>query len=183
MKMVFYSLLLVASVTIALVVLYLYNQFSGVGKAVYRALLPSAKNNSTRKINQPNVRVTVNHTPTPWGWQGKTAQADRVRQHSASPPRNVPWGWKGNHHEIREHSPKRTVQNATQETARKTTMGLDAFLNKHENGSESDSVSRDHVGWPYREEKLEFARKSYKVKRKATPARRKLKTASKPWGW
>lgn len=161
--MVFYSLLLVASVIIALVVLYLFHQLADVGNALYRALLPSAKNNRTRhinqrRVNQRRVRATINDTATPWGWQG-------------------------NDHKIREHGPRRTVQGAAQETAQKAAMGLDAFLNKHENGSESDTESRKQVGWPYREEELGSADKVYKVKRKTRPARTNLKTTGKPWGW
>ena len=160
--MVFYSLLLVASVIIALVILYLYHQLEDVGKAVYRALLPSTKDNRTRHTNQRKVRATINDTATPWGWQG-------------------------NEHKIREPGHRRTAQGVagktTQKTAQKTAMGLDAFLNKHENGPESGTESRKHVGWPYREEEIGSAGKVYKVTRKTKPARTNLKTAGKPWGW
>ena len=156
--MVFYSLLLIASVIVALIVLYLYHQIADAGQSVFRALLPSAKNGPTVQIRKRRERATVNDTATPWGWQGSD-------------------------HKIREHGPGRTGQGAAQKTARNTAMGLDAFLNKHENGSESDTESRKHVGWPYREEEFESANKAYKVTRKTRPARTNLKTAGKPWGW
>lgn len=156
--MVFYSLLLVASVIVALIVLYLYHQLADVGQAVYRALLPSAKNNSTPYIRKRRVRATVNEAATPWGWQGSD-------------------------HKIRENGPRRTGQSAARKTDQNTALGLDAFLSKHENGSKSDTGSQGRVGWPYREEEFGSAGKTYKVTRKTRPARTNLKTTGKPWGW
>ena len=177
--MVFYSLLFVASVIVALVVLYLYHQLAGAGQAVYKTLLPSSKTNPASDRDYARIATSVNDTPTPWGWKSKAAQTKKSRVHPASPPGNVPWGWKGNDHKIREHGPKPSIHN----TVKSGAVGLDAFLKQNENGPNSSSASSGNVGWPYREEKSEFAGKVYKMKRKAAPARTNLRTAGKPWGW
>jgi hypothetical protein len=179
MKMVFYSILFVASVIVALVVLYLYHMLADVGKTVYKAFLPSTKDSSSNHQTKVKVATSINDTPTPWGWQGKAAQESRKRTSPVASPKNVPWGWKGNNHEIRDRGSKPPVQTAVRIGAK----GLDALLKQSGNGSNSDSASRKKVGWPYREEKTEFAGKAYTVKRKATPARTNLRTAGKPWGW
>lgn len=154
MKMVFYSLLLVASVITALIFLYFFRHVSGLGTSFNRALTPSAKNNSRQQVDPISVRTTNNDTPTPWGW-------------------------KGSDHEIREHGPHRKVHKTSVNSA----AGLDAFLGKHENAAESDTDIGAHVGWPYRDEGFEPAGRTYKVKRKAGLARTNLKTTGKPWGW
>ena len=169
--MVFYSLLFVASVIMALVVLYLYRMLAAVGKAVYRAFLPSTKDNPSNHQNEVKVVTSINDTPTPWGWHGNVAQEHKEhkeRTHTAAPPLIVPWGWKGNGNEIRVRGPKPSVRNSVQNG----TTGL-----------ESDAASRDGVGWPYREEKFEFAGKLYKVTRRETFARTDFTTMVKPWGW
>ena len=173
--MFFYTALLVASVIAALIILYIYNALADIGKAVYRAFLPSSKDNLSSHIDDTPYHATINDTPTPWGWDGQAEPASPVRAVPASPNDDAPWGWKGNDHEIREHGPRSAVRNAT--------SGLDAFLNKAASERASKAGRQATVGWPYREEKFEFAGKAYKVTRKATPRKTNLETAGKPWGW
>ena len=173
--MFFYTALFVASVIAAFVILYLYNALKEVGTAVYRAFLPSSKDNLARHIDDTPYHATINDTPTPWGWDEQAAPEKRVKAVPASPNDDTPWGWKGNNHEIREHGAKGTVRNAV--------SGLDAFLNKGSSEPSSKANKPSAVGWPYREEKSEFAGKAYKVKRRTTPRRTNLKTTSTPWGW
>lgn len=177
--MVFYSLLFVACVIVAVVMLYLYHQLADVGKDVYKTLLPSSKTNPTNNRDYARVATSVNKTPTPWGWKAKTTQTKTARVRSVSPPGNVPWGWKGNDNEIREHGPKPAIHNVVKSRA----AGLDAFLKQNDNEQNSSSASRENVGWPYREEKSEIAGKEYTMKRKAAPVRTNLRTTGKPWGW
>lgn len=68
--MFFYVSLFIACVISAIVVVYLYNALADVGKAVYRAFLPSSKNNSTRHVRNVRFGSKINDTPTPWGWKG-----------------------------------------------------------------------------------------------------------------
>jgi len=143
--MFFYASLFIACVISAFSVLYLYHALEDVGKAVYRAFLPSKKDNLTRHLGKVRYSSTVNDTQTPWGW-------------------------KGNDKNARGHVPKTAAMNGT--------SGLDAYLNKH-----SDETSSS-VGWPYREEKTEFAGKAYKVTRKTTSEKPRLRTTgNQPWGW
>lgn len=142
--MLFYVSLFVACVISALLVLYLYNVLADAGKAVYKAFLPSKRNNLTSHVGNVRFHSKVNDTPTPWGW-------------------------KGNDHAGR----KPVAKGAEMDGA----TGLDAFVNKHSNESSS-------VGWPYREEKNEFAGKSYKVSRRKSPKKNRLQTSGdQPWGW
>ena len=131
--MFFYTALFIASVITALIILYLYNALMDVGKAVYRAILPSSKDNLARHIDDTPYHVTINDTPTPWGWDSQAAPANRVKTVPASPNDNTPWGWKGNDHEIREHGPKSAVRNAS--------LGLDTSLNKA--GNEGDQKASE----------------------------------------
>ena len=97
------------------------------------------------------------------------SQIGDVRFHSKVNDTPTPWGWKGNDHETREHGAKGAALNGA--------TGLDAFVNKHSKESTS-------VGWPYREEKNEFAGKAYKVTRKPTSKKPGMSTTcNQPWGW
>lgn len=92
-----------------------------------------------------------------------------VKFHSKVNDTPTPWGWKGNNHGPREHRARSAAENRA--------TGLDAFVNKHSKESAS-------VGWPYREEKTEFAGKAYKVSRRTKPQKPRLRTTTnQPWGW
>jgi hypothetical protein len=98
-----------------------------------------------------------------------TRNIRNVRFNSKVNETPTPWGWKGGDHGAREPVAKGSTMNAAN--------GLDAFVNKH--GNESTSV-----GWPYREEKNEFAGKAYKVTRRTSPKKSNLQTSgNQPWGW
>jgi len=142
--MFFYVSLFIACVLTAIVFLYLYHALMDVGKAVYKVLLPSSKENVTRHRRNVRFNSVVSDTPTPWGWNG-------------------------NDHETREHGRRpATVGSAS---------GLDGFLSKHSSETSSD-------GWPYRQDKVEFAGKAYKVKRKtASKKSRPAINNKQPWGW
>ena len=98
-----------------------------------------------------------------------TRHRRNVRFNSAVSDIQIPWGWKGNDHEVREHGPRPATANGA--------SCLDGFLNKHSNGTSS-------VGWPYREDKVEFAGTAHKVTRKTAPKKTRLRSNGKqPWGW
>jgi hypothetical protein len=73
--MLFYVSLFIACVMSALVVLYIYHALADAGKAVYRALLPSSKNNITRDRRNVRFNSAISDTPTPWGWNGNNHEA------------------------------------------------------------------------------------------------------------
>jgi len=158
--MFFYTALFVASVIAAFVIIWLYRSIADAGKAVYQAMLPSSKHAATSHLESQTMRTTVNGTPTPWGWKSHETPANLAKTHAALPTEKTPWGWKGNQGEVRQRQPH----------------------NAHA-ASRTASKQKQNVGWPYREEKSEFAGKAYKVTRKVKLKKTNLATASKPWGW
>jgi hypothetical protein len=165
--MFFYTSLFIASLIVALVVLWLYHALADVGKAVYRAILPSSKGNSTDHLtSEAYRRTTINDTPTPWGWGEHAKPSQAARTAKIAPSDSAPWGWPGNKNKIRERGQQYDLNGgaALTETAPEK---------KKETGT----------GWPYREEKFDFAGKSYKVSRKASPKKTNLRNTGTPWGW
>ena len=164
--MFFYTSLFVASLIVALIVLWLYHAIADVGKAVYRAILPSSKDSPTAHLEHETVRATVNDTRTPWGWGGKAKPSQEARTAAIAPADSAPWGWPGNKNEIREHG-------------RNFDLNGGAALTE----PVAQKKAQAPTGWPYREEKFEFAGKAYKVTRKVAPKKTNLSTTGKPWGW
>ena len=101
--MFFYASLFVASVVVALVLVWLYRAIANAGKAVYQAILPSYKLNHdpTSHLDKVDLETSVNEVPMPWGWQGETRLPDknqaraRIRQLRKNYQKNSakPWGW------------------------------------------------------------------------------------------
>lgn len=165
--MFFYTSLFVASLIVALIVLWLYHAIADVGKAVYRAMLPSSKDNPTDHLERDTVlRTTINDTPTPWGWGEHAKPSQAARATRIAPSESVPWGWPGNDNKIREHGKQ---------------YDLNAGVALTE--PVPDDKKKSTTGWPYREEKFDFAGKSYKVSRKASPEKTNLRNTGTPWGW
>ena len=162
--MFFYTSLFVASLIVALVIVWLFNAMKNAGKAVYSAILPSSKNNPASHVKERVLLTTVNDTPTPWGWKSSDTPRNMARRHAAQSSERTSWGWKGKGHDI---------------------DGRQAHRNTHDNKivARPAASSMKNVGWPYREEKLSSHGKANTVKRKAPPKRTNLKTANKPWGW
>lgn len=165
--MFFYTSLFIASLIVALVILWLYHAIADVGKAVTRAILPSSKGNASKHL-EPAIlrRTTINDTPTPWGWGEHSKPSQAARTAGIAPSKSVPWGWPGNDNEIREHG-------------RNYELNAGAALTE----PTADKKTKPATGWPYREEKFDFAGKSYKVSRKVTPQKTNLGKTDTPWGW
>lgn len=165
--MFFYTSLFIASLIVALVALWLYHALADIGKVVYRAILPSSKGNPADHLEPAAVlRTTINDTPTPWGWGDDAKPSQAARTAKIAPSDSVPWGWPGNNNKIREH-------------------GNNYDLNAGRPLVEPNAAKKQKAttGWPYREEKFDFAGKSYKVSRKAKPKKTNLSNTSTPWGW
>jgi len=174
--MFFYTALFVASVITALVVLYLYKAVVSAGKAVYSMILPSAKNNRSSEIPTEQLATSINETLTPWGWKDRSAVVKTTSKHPEVTSGQTPWGWKGNSSKTRARAPRRS-------TGKNPVTGLDSFFGINGGEPGSNAERNPDVGWPYREEKFEFAGKAYKVTRKARPAKTNLSKSRKPWGW
>jgi len=93
--MFFYTSLFVASLVVALVVVWLYNAVADVATQIYRAFLPSSKNNTTKYVRDVPLHTTINDTPIPWGWGSHETPKTVAKTHAAIPSKESPWGWPG----------------------------------------------------------------------------------------
>jgi hypothetical protein len=164
--------LFVASLIVALIILWLYHAIVDVGKQVYRSILPSAKNSPVDHLQDVRIHTAINDARTPWGWKSHETPANVAKTHVAKPSEPTPWGWPGNGNKIREHGPASAYPNGS-----KTESELSGY------GEKSESKAKQKVGWPYREDEFEFAGKAYKVTRKRKVKKTNLRKTGKPWGW
>ena len=67
-QMLFYASLFLFCVVFSAIVLWLYRSMAEVGKAVYRAFLPSSKDKVTREVRQESLNTPLSGTAAPWGW-------------------------------------------------------------------------------------------------------------------
>ena len=96
--MFFYTSLFIASLVVALVIVWLYNAVADVATQIYRAFLPSSKNNTTEYVREVSLRTTINDTRTPWGWNSHETPRTVAKTHAAIPSstsKASPWGWPG----------------------------------------------------------------------------------------
>lgn len=172
--MFFYTFLLIGCVIAALVILQLYNAVVSVGKTVYTAILPSSKDGITNHVEEVIINTTINETRTPWGWKDHSTPSTLARTHPAPTDEQTPWGWPGNGNKIRERTPAKQPSSGAD---------LNAYISSKRAQPKPEEKQQPTVGWPYREEKFEFAGKDYKVTHKVKPKRTNLETTGKPWGW
>jgi len=168
--MFFYTALFIASVIIAVVILWLGRSLADVGKAVYQAFLPSSKANRdpTGHLDTQRLTTTINDTPIPWGWKGDSSPSQVARVTPAAPATLEPWGWSGAKQRARNNDSNQGSQN---------------FLKTSSTAPGKKKKEKPLVGWPYREESFEFAGKSCKVVKARKLRKNHLKTIGKPWGW
>jgi len=165
--MFYYTSLFIATLILAAIVLWLYRKIVGVGKVVYQAILPSSKSGPADHLDREVMRTSTNSTPTPWGWGGNAKPSHAARTTKIAQADTVPWGWKGSDKVIRDHGPGYSHANQAKSSAPPA----------------AKPEAKSQIGWPYREDKFEFAGKAYKVTRKAAPRKTNLSTTGKPWGW
>lgn len=156
----------------------MFRSLKEIGTAVYRAFLPSHKQNVKAK-RLAHLSDHLNSTPTPWGWdssnsRGKVKPHRREARETAETP--VPWGWRGSRNNTQASGSNHFGSNQS-DTAR-----LGGMFDKVKNtvGISDSSEDKVKVGWPYRAESFDFAGTKYKYSRKRKT--RKSGTA-KPWGW
>jgi len=80
--MIFYTSLLIACLIAAFITLYIFKALEGVGRSIYKAILPSANTNVAGHREKVSYRSTKNRAQTPWGWKGN---AKKVRQDGSKP--------------------------------------------------------------------------------------------------
>ena len=179
--MFFYTSIFIASFIVAMVILWIYKSLANVGKQLYRALLPSAKDDPSSKLEPKILPTTINETRTPWGWDSLSKSSNhRLKGLDAlavTPMLNnipTPWGWPGNYRKIRKHQPADPILNGS---------GLIPILNIDEPIPELNEGSTSNVGWPYRKEQFEFLGTQYILSREVKLDKTNLEAMVKPWGW
>jgi len=168
-EMLFYIALFIVCVIIAVAFLYVFRALENVGEDVYQVSVQSIRTRYKDRPKERKLSTTVNNTKTPWGWNGAVKTDHAARTPPVVPNVKAPWGWQGNHQPIHAHG------------ARKGVNGH--FVNQTDNASRQAKIVSPTVGWPYREEKFDFAGKSYKVARRVAPKPTDLSKTDKPWGW
>lgn len=170
--MLFYASLLLFSLAVSAVVLWVYRVVYDTGKAAYRAIFPSTKE-QYKADKQAAIQTSINNTPTPWGWTGGPGprRVIPVALAASKPPVPAPWGWKGS--TSNTESASHSLKGNAEEAAASLWEMVDGNAGNEETG----------VGWPYREEKFEFADRQYKVTSKSRVKRTNMEEISMPWGW
>ena len=177
--MLFYVALAFASVIVAAIMLWLLRATFEASRAVYRAILPSARQNRPRERFK-HLNSNLRNTPDPWGWHGtdgaRHASFSRGMQQSAKPGRamsndepgeTVPWGWPGS--AGLQRSNREMIREGIEKSAAVTSLQRRTLAS-----------AREQVGWPYRPEPAVTGGESSgsKTNRKASRAKK-----LKPWGW
>jgi len=168
-EMFFYIALFIVCVIIAVAFLYVFRALENVTEDVYQVSVQSIRTRHKDRPKEIQLATTVNNTQTPWGWNGAEKPDHAARTHPVPPNVKAPWGWHGNHQPIHAHG------------ARKAFNGQS--VNQTGDASRQAKIVSPTVGWPYREEKFDFAGKRYKVARRAAPKPTDLSKTDKPWGW
>jgi hypothetical protein len=167
--MLFYVSLFVACVIIAVAFLYVFRALENVTEDVYQVSVQSIRTRHKERPRERTLATTVNDTPTPWGWNGVEKPDQVTRTRPAAPNVKAPWGWQGNQQPIHTHGVPKSVDGGSR--------------NPHDKPSSQANTVSPTVGWPYREEKFDFAGKRYRVARRSVPKPTDLSKTDKPWGW
>lgn len=167
--MFFYTSLFIASLIVAIVIIHVWRAIANAGKAVYQAILPSAKenNNLTSHLDTQRLTTTINPVPTPWGWKGGANPSQVARSTTPAPANPATWGWSGDN----ANKQKRMQGHIGHKTV--TVNG---------NATRNSAEEKPIVGWPYRAEKTGFSEKINQANRIEVMRKNHLKT-NKPWGW
>jgi len=168
-EMLFYIALFIVCVIIAIAFVYVFRALEHVSEDVYQVSVQSIRTRHKDRPKERRLATTVNQTQTPWGWNGAEKPDRAARTPPVTTNVKAPWGWQGNHQPIQAHG------------VRKGFNGHSVI--QPDKASSQAKIVSPTVGWPYREEKFDFAGKSYKVARRAAPKPTDLSKAGKPWGW
>jgi len=167
--MLFYIALFVVCVVIAVAFLYVFRALENVSEDVYQVSVQSIRTRHKDRPKERKLATTVNKTQTPWGWNGTEKPDTAARKLPAAPNVKAPWGWQGNQQPIKAHGVHSGVNGGT--------------ADRSNNAASHAKIVSPDVGWPYRQEKFDFAGRNYKVTHRLAPKPTDLSKTSKPWGW
>lgn len=99
--MLFYASLFLLCAVIGVISLWMYRSLNAIGKAVYRAFLPSSKSGEAKQDDKRQTAATTNGARVPWGWSRRSDEQRAEREYIPMRPKYTgvpPWGWPGNPH-------------------------------------------------------------------------------------
>ncbi len=185
----FYAALLVASIILAVILLWLYRAISGIGTAIYQAILPSSKGNTQQKYpltGHIKTQTTVNNASTPWGWGGNNGPASPKRATTA--PTAASPAWTSSNRETHQngggYTPTGSPFGSAQDTGSNSAAGMAKPVAQ---GLRMKSATLS--GWPFSDEHVSFASNDLGSQNKESADRRDQirrnlrKAECKPWGW
>lgn len=154
--MLFYTSLFLIIVLVLMISVWMYRAIFGVTRSAYHAKLVGGQKVSKRTQARLKAR--------------RKARLKAARSSSSS-GMPTPWGWKANTNHAHSGS-----------DVQKLGGHPDFAGNGNDFVPFSHAEGRKNVGWPYKEEKVDFAGKAYKVNRKAADGG-DLGSDGKPWIW
>ena len=180
--MLYYVTLLLVIVVFSIIAIWLYRAIVGFARSAHTAMLPGRQKISAKAKARLKAR------------QKMRAKAKRATNPGEDIDIPTPWGWRDEAHSV--HSPhfqrtnnkpgsdRKLWAGSSRKSAIKENHGDYAQTSRRQPGY-SESVqkpAKQRVGWPYREDKMAFAGKAYKVKRK-TSSDDEVNADGKPWVW
>lgn len=173
--MLTYATILIASLIVALVVLFFYKIVSDSSRSIFRSKQPIALTEST--ANHPidkTAHNTVTSASVPPGGKARVTPPPKINQiYPAMPTETIDWGWQGSGNKLREQNPQHGAS-----------AGNVAHCSLYDVSTAEPTVnSNQQTGWPHREDKIESGGKAYKVTRKVVSKHANPETTGKPWGW
>lgn len=162
--MLYYTSLFLIIVLVSIIAIWMYRAILGASRVTHTAILPGrrkvsarakARLKSRRKQRGKGKTTTIGRSevPTPWGWKDTPHAANTVHKPGSD---KVLWSGPSSHHGVSEPATGQAYS------------------------APAHSAATKRVGWPYREDKLAFAGKAYKVNRKAAE---NGELEGKPWVW
>ncbi len=154
--MLYYTSLFLIIVLVSMVAIWMYRVVFGVSRAAYRSSVQGGRKVSKRAKARMKARRKA-----------------RIKAGGSSTTSGVPdaWGWSGTtgliHSDRDTHNPGSLRGHAR--------AGENIFAT-----APNDTIAGKNAGWPYKEEKVEFVGKAYKVNRKAADDG-DLDGDGKPW--
>ena len=173
-QMLFYVSLFLFCIAVSVVGLWFYRSIYDIGQAAYQVIFPRNRKQYTDE-KEVELNPSLSSAVTPWGWSSAGGPR-RAIPNAPLPKKEVvptPWGWSGN------GSKNETATSRLAENVSEAADSLKSMVGAGNNTRTNEPM----VGWPYREEKFEFAGSEYKVTHKRKVKKYNMGGVSKPWGW
>lgn len=179
--MLYYITLFLVIVLVSISSVWVCRAIIGIGRAARIAILPDSKKISTKVKAKSKARKKVRAKV-----KGNTKPAGGFDI-------PTPWGWRDEAHSVHSEHTQSVIMKPgsdrklwTGQAAVNETYAGYSQSSKHAHASDytkpTQKTPKPQVGWPYREDKMAFAGKAYKVNRKVTDDAAVI-ADGKPWVW